>query len=369
MKPMQKIFFKLMLSLIPIGLSLPLAAQTVYGVGAATCPGGTGTFNQVYTVNPATGAATAAGTLQFSTVTTAVNPADGLIYYFQAAVANPQLYKWNPVGGTNTLVGTSTIPLSTAGSGLLRMAFAPNGALYAASNDNAIYQINPATGATIRTIVPTTPTGGSGDFAFTGNGDLYIVANATAGTSYELYKLTAAQIAAGGTQTASPVGTNLGAVVAGVALNGLVEIPPVGTCTVSPCFASTSVNGNTYLVNGTSGVASNLGATGACLTDLGKSFSTTFTISKNDARTSVQAGDTVNYAVVVTNTGAGGAPFTTITDPAVAGLTCTAVTCAAAGGAVCPTTLTVPLLQGAGVVTGYMPIASSVTLTLTCTVN
>jgi uncharacterized repeat protein (TIGR01451 family) len=351
----------------------PLAAQTIYAAGDPTAANATscaGTLTGVFTVNPATGGATSVGTLQVPAAALAVSPTDGLVYYFEAAVANPRLYSWNPSGGVNTLRGTATIPLSAAGSGIIRLAFAPDGRLYAASNDNRIYEINPATGATIRTITPGIPVGGSGDMAFTSNGDLYVVANDTAGTIYQLWRLPAAQVAAGGTQAATQIGTNLGAALNGVAPNGLTEIPPTGACAASPCFAlSSGVTNTTYLVNGTTGAASVLGTSGYCLTDLGRGFLANMTISKSNSRTSLQTGDTTVYSVVVTNTGPATVPYMNIQDPGTAGLTCTSVTCAAAGGAVCPATLTIALLQGTGLVTGTMPNASTVTLSVTCTVN
>ncbi len=369
----QRAATRLLPCIAAILMSTPLAAQTIYASGdpnsynATTCAGA---LTGIFTVNPTTGAATSVGTLQVASAALAVSPSDGLVYYFEAAIANPRLYSWNPTGGVNTLRGTATIPLSAAGSGLIRLAFAPDGRLYAASNDNRIYEINPATGATIRTITPGIPVGGSGDMAFTSNGDLYVVANDTAGTIYQLWKLTAAQVAAGGTQVATQIGTNLGAALNNIAPNGFTEIPPTGTCTVSPCFAmSTGVTNTTYLVNGTTGAASVLGTSGFCLTDLGRGFLANMTISKSNSRTSLQTGDTTVYSVVVTNTGPATVPYMTIQDPGAAGLTCTSVTCAAAGGAVCPATLTIPLLQGTGLVTGTMPNASTVTLSVTCTVN
>src|SRR4030065_668665 len=56
------------------------------------------------------------------------------------------------------------------------------------------------------------------------------------------------------------------------------------------------------------------------------------------------------------------------TDPVVANLNVSNVTCAAAGGAVCPA-VTVAAMQGAGSTIPFMPIGSSVTFTITANVT
>ncbi|MBZ5543037.1 MAG: DUF11 domain-containing protein, partial [Acidobacteriia bacterium] len=69
--------------------------------------------------------------------------------------------------------------------------------------------------------------------------------------------------------------------------------------------------------------------------------------------TSVNAGGTTTYTIVVTNHGPSAADNMVFTDPAVAGLSATGVTCGTAtGGAACPTVgnTTVALMQGTGIV-------------------
>jgi uncharacterized repeat protein (TIGR01451 family) len=371
MKSLQQLISSFMACLALLALSLPASAQTVYGVGG-TATNCTSALTSVFTVNATTGVATSVGTLSFASAAASVSPIDGLVYYLEQNVASPRLASWNPSGGANNIIGTTALPAT-----MIRMGFAPDGRLYAATNTNLIYELNPATGATVRTITPGIPVGGSGDMAFTSNGDLYVIANDTAGTIYQLWRLTAAQITAGGTQTATQIGANLGSALNNVALNGLAEIPPTGSCTVSPCFAMSSGATNVvYLVNGVTGsataaggTATTLGAPGVCLTDLGRGFFANIALTKTDNRNSLHPGDTTVYSIVATNTGPATVPLLTIQDPAVSGLTCTSVTCATTGSAVCPTTLTIAALQGAGVVTGVMPANSTVTLSLTCTVN
>ena len=58
-------------------------------------------------------------------------------------------------------------------------------------------------------------------------------------------------------------------------------------------------------------------------------------------------------------------------DPAVAGVSCSTLTCAAAGGALCPQTsaVTVAALQGNGITIPTFPVNGSIRLTLTCAVS
>jgi len=94
-------------------------------------------------------------------------------------------------------------------------------------------------------------------------------------------------------------------------------------------------------------------------------------ITKSDGVTSVNAGATTTYTIVVSNGGpsaAGGAIFT---DSAVANVNVTGVTCGSAtGGAACPgpSNTTVALMQGAGVVIPTLPAGGSVTFTVNATV-
>jgi uncharacterized repeat protein (TIGR01451 family) len=91
-------------------------------------------------------------------------------------------------------------------------------------------------------------------------------------------------------------------------------------------------------------------------------------VSKTDGAVSVNAGATTTYTVVVTNAGPGAADGATITDAAAAGLTKTAVSCAAAGGAVCPASPTVAQVES-GLAIPALPSGGSITLTVTATIT
>ena len=93
-------------------------------------------------------------------------------------------------------------------------------------------------------------------------------------------------------------------------------------------------------------------------------------VTKSNAVSSVVSGTTTTYTLTVSNAGPGAANNTVVQDPVATGLACTSVTCTGTtGGAVCPATLTIPALQGAGLVVPTLPSASSVTLQVACNVT
>ncbi len=96
------------------------------------------------------------------------------------------------------------------------------------------------------------------------------------------------------------------------------------------------------------------------------------TITKNDSVGSVNAGGTTTYTILVSNAGPGAANNAVFTDPAVAGLNVTSVTCGSpSGGAACPTVgnTTVALMQSTGIIIPTLPNSSSVTFTVMATVT
>lgn len=93
------------------------------------------------------------------------------------------------------------------------------------------------------------------------------------------------------------------------------------------------------------------------------------TITITDGVTTAKSGDTLTYTVVITNTT--GSPLIggVFTDPVVANLSVSSVSCTAAGGAACPASPTVSAMQGAGIALPNMPINSSLTFTVIGTVG
>ena len=95
-------------------------------------------------------------------------------------------------------------------------------------------------------------------------------------------------------------------------------------------------------------------------------------ISKTDGITSIVAGGSMTYTVVITNTTGASLPSTGQTlvfqDPAVANLNVSSVTCASSGGAVCPS-VSVSGMQGSGLTISSMPVNSTMTFTIMATVS
>lgn len=87
--------------------------------------------------------------------------------------------------------------------------------------------------------------------------------------------------------------------------------------------------------------------------------------------TRLRTGEPVVYTLEARNPGPNHANGAVLRDPAVAGVSCTTLTCAAAGGALCPQTsdVTVAALQGNGITIPTFPVNGSIRLTLTCAVT
>lgn len=95
-------------------------------------------------------------------------------------------------------------------------------------------------------------------------------------------------------------------------------------------------------------------------------------VTKTVAPAEAAPGDQVTYTLVVGNAGPAAADGTTLTDPAVAGLDCTAAVlqCAASGGAACPASPTVAQLQSAaGMAIPALPAGGTATFSMACTVT
>ena len=99
--------------------------------------------------------------------------------------------------------------------------------------------------------------------------------------------------------------------------------------------------------------------------------SANLSVTKTDGTTTVTAGATTTYSIVVANAGPSHANGTVLRDPVVPGLSCTSVSCSVSGGAaVCPSSPTVSSLQGTGGITlSTFPSSSSLTFALTCRVT
>ena len=140
----------------------------------------------------------------------------------------------------------------------------------------------------------------------------------------------------------------------------------IATLATSPSGATltegTSVQGNAaYVFQPNSASASNTVLPCAALS-----------ISKTNHTTTLAAGQTTTYDLVVTNSGPSAANNALLKDPAAPGLACSAIACTAATGAAsCASLVAVNmvLLQGSGIVLNNFPASSSYTFQITCGVT
>jgi uncharacterized repeat protein (TIGR01451 family) len=93
-------------------------------------------------------------------------------------------------------------------------------------------------------------------------------------------------------------------------------------------------------------------------------------ITKTNGTNTVQTLTPTTYVLIVGNNGPGDADGIVIKDPAVAGLNKTGVSCSATGaGALCPLSVSVAGLQGAGLAVPALPANTTLTLTVTASVT
>lgn len=93
-------------------------------------------------------------------------------------------------------------------------------------------------------------------------------------------------------------------------------------------------------------------------------------VTKTNGTNTVQTLSTTSYIITVGNNGPGPADGIVIKDAAAAGLSKTAISCAAAGsGAQCPLSLSVAALEGAGLTVPALPSGTTLTLTVTALVT
>ena len=206
--------------------------------------------------------------------------------------------------------------------------------------------------------------------------------------------ITVNKVSTGGTGTFTFTGTNgwvtqpVATVAAGVAkasqseallvpgvATTITESAPFGYSLTSIVCAGLGAGGTaTPTVNGTAGgsvllsAAAVAGTSNVVCTFTNRKLTATLTISKTNAVTALVAGQTTTYTIVASNTAGDNAAGAVVSDPAVAGLNCTAVTCT---GAACPApaSVTVAALQSPGITLGSFPSGASVTFALTCGVT
>ncbi|MES2414662.1 MAG: hypothetical protein V4614_12720 [Pseudomonadota bacterium] len=336
-------------------------AQTVYGVGT----NGTN-VNRLFSVNPATGAATNLCALGGASAANAVSPINGLVYYIESGTGTRELRVINPLTCADTAIANTNMV-----NNVIRMTFCPDGRLYAASstgsgNNTYIWEVNPATAQTTRRITLTAVRpGGSGDMTCVNNGNLYILANTTnGGATYKLYRADGTLLRNAANDAAIAV-TALGGNITGGTPNGLTEVSTAVTgCNTNiatyPCLiASTGTTNQTWGLNTNTGAKTNIGATGTGFTvaDLSRSFPVDAVVAKSrTSAATIQQGNnlTITYSITVSNNGpgliGGGATVTDVLNPSVFNLAASTWTCSVTKAG--STTATITTACGAASGTG-----------------
>jgi hypothetical protein len=91
------------------------------------------------------------------------------------------------------------------------------------------------------------------------------------------------------------------------------------------------------------------------------------TVADAASKTTVRTNAPVSYSIVISNSTGSVVSGAVFKDPAVANLAISGVSCASAGGATCPASLSVAALQDAGIALASMPVNSTLTFTVTGT--
>jgi LPXTG-site transpeptidase (sortase) family protein len=151
-------------------------------------------------------------------------------------------------------------------------------------------------------------------------------------------------------------------------------IPASGTCTVSVDVTATT---DGLKNNTTDPVTSSNGGTGNTANDaLTVSPLADLVVTKTDGTTNVPSGAATTYTLTLTNNGPSAADASTIGDPAVNGLTKTALgACSATGGAVCPLTgagageLSITNLEAGTVIVPTLPSGGSISFSVNVSVT
>ena len=178
----------------------------------------------------------------------------------------------------------------------------------------------------------------------------------------------AAPPALGGTCSLASVTANAGSSTVAYA-SGATQ--PAGGCTISVSVtgSATGTYTNTLAVgvlqttwgSNAAGATATLTVTPAAL----------LSVSKTNGLSSVVAGSTTSYTIVVSNGGPSDASNTVLQDVPSTGLDCLngTLTCSATGGAQCPGSLSLANLLGAGLSIPQLPNGGSATFTLQCNVT
>ncbi|MDJ1177994.1 DUF4347 domain-containing protein, partial [Roseofilum sp. BLCC_M91] len=278
-----------------------IVANPFYAVGRDLPINASDPFTQLYIVDIEDGTSTKVGTIQVDSFTLARQSVTGRLYYVEivdnaANGENAQVGYWDPLTGTNTVLGQAGSDAD--GIRFFKLAQADDGTLYAlANNSDKLFSIDPNTGvATDLGQVSGLPANG-GDIAFDPNDShrLFISSAGNPGDPFELYTVDVSA----GTLTATLIGE---------ASLGLTRTGSLGFGNDGQLYASSddrlvildypNVSGGTIPTidkGGLSFAAADFGTLPTLESEAD------LTIQKTDNLNNVAAGSTVTYTISVTN--------------------------------------------------------------------
>ena len=272
-------------------------AEVFYGVTA------NGIFSaDTVTGGPASQLVTFSQALAFA-ATLATRPSDGMLFYLDSGVANPNLWRWDPAipATPPVLVGT---PGATT-TGVIRLGFDAAGNLYAINSGpgSSLWQLDPNSGA----ILTATPISGFNGGDLPGGGDLCL--HPTSGVLYMVAQTSLYTV------TPSGVVTLLGAI------SGLPGAA-TGCAFARDGTLMTSPGTTLYRVNIGTLAASAMTATGvAAFGDLATAPNRNADLRVAKTASNLTPGNTVTFTVTVTNDGPDRATDVRVLDLLPAGLT------------------------------------------------
>ncbi len=153
-------------------------------------------------------------------------------------------------------------------------------------------------------------------------------------------------------------------------LNATLTLPPISTVTITFSAVASGVGSqvNNATVTAPSTVVDPVSSNNNAQATVTIPVPAALSISKANSTTTLVAGATTSYTIVVSNTGPNAANNSVFKDPVSTGLSCTSVSCSALSGAICPAS-TVSAMQGSGITIATFPSNSSLTFTVTCGVT
>jgi len=352
------------------------ATGNLYGIDVNT--------TRLYTVNQASGAATATGAALTGAPAgqtggdLAFHPTTGFIYLPTGTTSPYTLYRLAVTGGAMTNAGSITgLPGAPSGA-----AFSAGGTLYVQSSSSNNFYTVPLTGGAatlvgnsgtalqdLATLPVATPTASVAFLPTTigqnGTSTLTITLTNSAAVQQRGAAFTLTY-PANQVNAATPAGATTcgGTVTAAAGGNSVVlasgTIPASSSCTVTVSVTSATVASyvNTLAAGAvTTVIGANTAAASGTLTVIPRAD---LSVTKTDSVTSVPQGGTVKYTIIVKNLGPSAVTAATLTDPFPAQVSSVTWTCAASAGSTCPA-------SGSGNIAASMNLAVNGTATFTAT--